>query len=566
MPRARSFCAKHLLGGHGLAVDDVENLRLTPGLHNYPIDAVDYTLDAYRNGGLSCTPGRTFPIDAPNPADVYIQILMNSYSSPCGSGWPGPRGTRGRNCWPCSPATPRRPLPAPCLPVRFGREPLPRLARVWDGEVEPLNAGRLAREVDVVFLAVPEEASAELGAAARRGRRARDRSVGRVPHSRTRRCARAGIRPRRALPAGRRVRTDRALPRRRPRARARGEPRLLSDGGAALAAAAREGRPARRGRRRRHRREVRASRARAARRAIARTSPRTTDRCAAYGVFGHRHVAEMEQELGAAVTFVPHLVPLDRGILETIYVTAGARRRPTDRIARRARARPTPPSRSCGSRATRCRRSSTSRGPTSATSAGGSSAGSRRLVIVVVHRQSREGRGRPGAAELQRRLRLRRADGACCDGRWCSSSAASSRDADARAAHRRGHGRARRATATARRRARRRPRDRRGAGAPRRLRRRKVDGLRITDAATLDVVVSRARRLGEHGTGRGARRGRRAARSVSRASTPARRGRAARAAHHVDVGRRRRPRARRRSGGRGSVAARRCCCMRATCR
>jgi N-acetyl-gamma-glutamyl-phosphate reductase len=41
---------------------------------------------------------------------------------------------------------------------------------------------------------------------------------------------------------------------------------------------------------------------------------------AAYGVFGHRHVAEMEQELGAPVTFVPHLVPLDRGILETIYV------------------------------------------------------------------------------------------------------------------------------------------------------------------------------------------------------------------------------------------------------
>ena len=40
---------------------------------------------------------------------------------------------------------------------------------------------------------------------------------------------------------------------------------------------------------------------------------------AAYGVLGHRHVAEMEQELGGEVTFVPHLVPLDRGILETIY-------------------------------------------------------------------------------------------------------------------------------------------------------------------------------------------------------------------------------------------------------
>ena len=33
----------------------------------------------------------------------------------------------------------------------------------------------------------------------------------------------------------------------------------------------------------------------------------------------------MQQELGTEVTFVPHLVPLDRGILETIYakVTPG---------------------------------------------------------------------------------------------------------------------------------------------------------------------------------------------------------------------------------------------------
>ena len=40
---------------------------------------------------------------------------------------------------------------------------------------------------------------------------------------------------------------------------------------------------------------------------------------AAYGIFSHRHAAEIEQELGRPVTFVPHLVPLDRGILETIY-------------------------------------------------------------------------------------------------------------------------------------------------------------------------------------------------------------------------------------------------------
>jgi N-acetyl-gamma-glutamyl-phosphate reductase len=41
---------------------------------------------------------------------------------------------------------------------------------------------------------------------------------------------------------------------------------------------------------------------------------------AAYGVFNHRHGAEIEQGIGRAATFTPHLVPLDRGILSTIYV------------------------------------------------------------------------------------------------------------------------------------------------------------------------------------------------------------------------------------------------------
>src|SRR5262245_22011005 len=47
---------------------------------------------------------------------------------------------------------------------------------------------------------------------------------------------------------------------------------------------------------------------------------------AAYGVFGHRHGAEIEQGVARAgdrshvITFVPHLVPLDRGILSTVYV------------------------------------------------------------------------------------------------------------------------------------------------------------------------------------------------------------------------------------------------------
>ncbi|MFN5588758.1 MAG: N-acetyl-gamma-glutamyl-phosphate reductase [Holosporales bacterium] len=51
----------------------------------------------------------------------------------------------------------------------------------------------------------------------------------------------------------------------------------------------------------------------------------------AYGLEGHRHRPEIEQELSLAagapvtVTFAPHLLPMNRGILETIYLrlTAG---------------------------------------------------------------------------------------------------------------------------------------------------------------------------------------------------------------------------------------------------
>ena len=52
--------------------------------------------------------------------------------------------------------------------------------------------------------------------------------------------------------------------------------------------------------------------------------------CAAYGVGRHRHMAELEQELGLAagrpvrVSFTPHLMPFTRGILATIYVRAEA--------------------------------------------------------------------------------------------------------------------------------------------------------------------------------------------------------------------------------------------------
>ncbi|MGH9449264.1 MAG: N-acetyl-gamma-glutamyl-phosphate reductase [Terriglobia bacterium] len=47
------------------------------------------------------------------------------------------------------------------------------------------------------------------------------------------------------------------------------------------------------------------------------------ENCRAYGIFQHRHVPEMLQELnlrGEAFTFTPHLLPVSRGILSTLYV------------------------------------------------------------------------------------------------------------------------------------------------------------------------------------------------------------------------------------------------------
>lgn len=41
----------------------------------------------------------------------------------------------------------------------------------------------------------------------------------------------------------------------------------------------------------------------------------------AYGLLRHRHTPEMEQEIGARVLFTPHLLPMNRGILATCYVT-----------------------------------------------------------------------------------------------------------------------------------------------------------------------------------------------------------------------------------------------------
>jgi N-acetyl-gamma-glutamyl-phosphate reductase len=43
-----------------------------------------------------------------------------------------------------------------------------------------------------------------------------------------------------------------------------------------------------------------------------------------YAVGGHRHAPEISQVLGLPITFVPHLLPVRRGLLATCYVRTGA--------------------------------------------------------------------------------------------------------------------------------------------------------------------------------------------------------------------------------------------------
>ena len=130
---------------------------------------------------------------------------------------------------------------------------------------------------------------------------------------------------------------------------------------------------------------------------------------AAYGVFSHRHEAEIEQELGMDVTFVPHLVPLDRGILETIYarLTAGVDAEAIERTLEAAYA-DSPFVRLTGSDLPEIKHVAHTNYCDigwRVDQPGG------QLVMVVVHRQPGEGCGRTGDPELQRRVRVRRNDG-----------------------------------------------------------------------------------------------------------------------------------------------------------
>jgi N-acetyl-gamma-glutamyl-phosphate reductase len=192
---------------------------------------------------------------------------------------------------------------------------LPALAHLWDGAVVPLDLDRLASEADAVFLALPEDASAEIvPALLERGRRVFDLSGAyrlRDTEQRTRWYPKAAALPdgsvygltetaRAALPAARLVACPGCYP----------TPAVL-----ALHPLIEAG-------------LVTGDIIVDAKSGISGAGKAPTERThfsechgsvSAYGVFAHRHAAEIEQELGQRVTFVPHLVPLDRGILETIY-------------------------------------------------------------------------------------------------------------------------------------------------------------------------------------------------------------------------------------------------------
>ena len=195
--------------------------------------------------------------------------------------------------------------------------PLPALKRIWDGTVTPLDVERLAASAGIVFLALPEAASAETGAALlERGVRVIDLSGAFRIRSDADRQRWYPATP--TLPPG----VVYALPERH--AEAVRTARLASCPGCYPTAALLALEPL-----------VAAGLLEGgividAKSGISGAGKTPSDRThfsenhgsvAAYGVFSHRHAAEIEQELGQGVTFVPHLVPLDRGILETIYVS-----------------------------------------------------------------------------------------------------------------------------------------------------------------------------------------------------------------------------------------------------
>ncbi len=196
-----------------------------------------------------------------------------------------------------------------------GPRRLPALAGLWDGEIEAYDFEKLAAN-DVVFLALPEDASADIAPAlVERGRRVFDLSGAfRLKDDEIRARWYHAVK---SVPPGTAYgmteRTGATL----------ADARLIACAGCyptaavlALAPLVKAGLSA----------EHIVIDAKSGVSGAGKAPSERTHFCevdeslSAYGVFAHRHAAEIEQELGVTVTFVPHLVPLDRGILETIYL------------------------------------------------------------------------------------------------------------------------------------------------------------------------------------------------------------------------------------------------------
>src|SRR5262245_37850836 len=88
---------------------------------------------------------------------------MNSYSTHIRVGIAGATGYAGQELVALLARHPGVKLEAAMSSSKdSAARPMPRLARLWDGQVEPLSEERLAASVDVAFLAVPEQAAARL--------------------------------------------------------------------------------------------------------------------------------------------------------------------------------------------------------------------------------------------------------------------------------------------------------------------------------------------------------------------------------------------------------------------
>jgi len=195
---------------------------------------------------------------------------------------------------------------------------LPALTRVWNGTITPLVSDTLARDAELVFLALPDTAAAELapalvdagvrvidlsGAFRLRDATARARwypETHRLPAD-----VAYGLteREREAIEGARLVANPGCYPTATLLALA-----PLVDAGLLVASA-----------------DIVVDAKSGVSGAGKTPSERTHfSEChgsvSAYGVFNHRHGAEIDQGVGRTVTFTPHMVPLDRGIFSTIYV------------------------------------------------------------------------------------------------------------------------------------------------------------------------------------------------------------------------------------------------------